>query len=369
MMGRLPYSRQWIDQNDINAVTEVLNSDMITTGSKVKEFEDAVAKYVGSKYAVAVSSGTAALHLAKMVTNVGVITSPITFLATSNCAYFGNEKTAFVDIYSDTYNMNITELTSIDIDTRYDYRTIIPVDFAGQPCRLDEINTIANENDLNVIEDASHALGAEYKGKKVGSISELTVFSFHPVKLITTGEGGMITTNNKEYYDKLLILRNHGVTKDKMNKYPGDWYYEMQMLGYNYRITDFQCALGISQLNRLDSFIKRRREIAKIYNEEFQNDIVIPYEKPNVKSSYHLYVIQVESRDKVFAKLRKRGIGVQVHYIPVYKQPFYQTKYFKDNGCSVAEEYYKHCLSIPIFPKMTNEDVKRVVLEVKNVVK
>ena len=363
----IPYSCQWIDQDDINAVTEVLKSDMITTGSKVKEFEEAVAKYVGSKYAVAVSSGTAALHLAMLATDSkGIMTSPNTFLSSANCAHFVKGHVKFIDICKDTYNIDIGDIIN-QLEGGLD--AIIPVDFAGQPCKLDELKDIARDNYLHIIEDASHALGAEYKGKKVGSISELTVFSFHPVKMITTGEGGMITTDNEIYYDDLLMLRNHGITRDKkiMNEYPGDWYYEMQMLGYNYRLTDIQCALGISQLKKLDRFIKRRREIAKIYDEELANDVVIPYQKPNVKSAYHLYVIQVENRDKVFAELRKRGIGCQVHYIPVYKQPFYKTKWYGD--CPVMEEYYKHCLSIPIFPKMTDEDVKRVISEVKDVIK
>ena len=369
----LPYSRQLIDDSDIKAVTEVLKSDWLTTGPKIKEFEGAVAKYCNAKYAVAVSSGTAALHLASTITCVQkknkIITSPITFVSSANCSYFNNGNVDFADIYPDTYNINVEKIIDkVDSDTT----TIIPVDFAGQPCRLYEINKVAKENDLHVIEDASHAIGSEYKGRKIGSISELTIFSFHPVKLITTGEGGMILTNNKEYYEQLLMLRTNGVTKDKtkMKKYHGDWYYEMQQLGYNYKLTDYQCSLGISQLKKLDSFIKRRREIAKTYNEAFESipEIITPYEKPDVKSAYHLYVIQVNNRKHVFAELRKRNIGVQVHYIPVYKQPFYQNQGHKENEYSIAENYYKHCMSIPMFPKMTDDDVNTVIQKIKQVI-
>jgi len=370
----LPYGRQWINKEDIKAVADTLKSDFITTGPKAKEFEEAIAKYCNVKYAVAVSSGSAALYMATKAidisTNDRLITSPITFLSSSNCSFFNGGQTDFVDIYSDTYNINDTRIKNkINPKTK----VIVPVDFAGQPCKLDEINKIAKENNLHVIEDAAHSLGAEYKGKKVGGLSEITIFSFHPVKSITTGEGGMVLTNNKEIYERLQMLRNHGITKDvnRMNRNHGDWYYEMQKLSCNFKLTDFQCALGLSQLKRLDGFIKRRQEITKIYNEEFKEvpEITIPYTKPDVKSACHLYVIQVKNRKKVFDRLRKENMFVQVHYIPVYKQLFYQKKGYGYNECPIAEEYYKHCISIPLFPKMTDEDIKQSISIVKKAVK
>lgn len=373
----LPYGLHWIDEDDIQEVLKVLKSDWITQGPKVKEFEEKLANYCGAKYAVAVSSGTAALHLACLALGVKpgdeVITSPITFLATSNSVLYCGGKPVFVDIDEKTYNIDVNK---IEKNINKNTKGIIPVHFAGQPCDLDRIREIANKYNLWVIEDTAHALGAEYKGKKIGSFSDLTIFSFHPVKAITTGEGGAITTNNKVLYEKLLMLRTHGVTKDnskfKMQnaKLKGvQWYYEMQELGYNYRITDFQCALGISQLKKLHKFIKRRREIVQIYNEAFKNvkEITTPCEKPNVKSAYHLYVLQIDfkkickTRRQLFDYMRENNILLQVHYIPVYLQPYYQQLGYKKGICPKAEDFYQREISLPLYPSMRNTDVKYVI--------
>ena len=295
----IPYGRHYIDDEDIAEVIKVLKSDFITQGPKIKEFEDALCKYTGAKYAVAVSSGTAALHLACLASGIGrgdeVITSPITFVASANCVLYCGGIPLFVDIQNDTLNIDPEKIISKITNKT---RAIIPVHFAGHPCDLEEIHSIAKKYRLFVIEDACHALGAEYRGTKIGSCqySDMTVFSFHPVKSITTGEGGAILTNNETLYEKLLTLRTHGITKDKEKwkaREEGDWYYEMQYLGYNYRITDFQCALGISQLRKLDRFISRRREIARIYTERLSRveGIILPVERQYVKYAWHLYTI------------------------------------------------------------------------------
>lgn len=372
----LSYGHQWIDEKDIKAVIDVLKSDWLTQGLKVNEFEKKVANYCKAKYAVAFSSGTAALHACThtigISTNDEVITTPITFAADGNCVLFMGGIVRFADIKKDTYNIDPKGIKKqITLKTR----AIIPVDFAGQPCDLDEIKEIADDNNLIIIEDAAHAIGAEYKGKKVGSISDLTVFSFHPVKTITTGEGGMVLTNNEEYYKKLKLFRTHGITKDpkKMLKNDGGWYYEMHDLGYNYRITDFQCALGISQFRKIDNFIKRRREIAKQYNEAFSDlkEIITPFEKPDVKSVYHLYVVQLlkTDRKKVFDALRAENIGAHVHYIPLHYQPYYQQRFgYKKGSYENAEQYYEQAITLPIFALMSDDDVDDVIKAVRKVV-
>jgi len=374
----LPYAHQWIDDEDINSVVEVLKSDWITQGPKIKEFEEAIAKFTGAKYAVALSSGTAALHAACFVAGITpgdkVITTPITFAASSNCILYLGGKPVFADIKEDTYNIDPEE---IEKKVTNKTKAIIPVDFAGQPADLNEIYEIAKERNLIVIEDASHALGAEYKGKKIGSISDMTIFSFHPVKPITTGEGGMVVTNNKGFYEKLLMFRTHGITKNKVKliKNEGPWYYEMQELGYNYRITDFQCVLGISQLKKLDKFIGQRREIVKRYNEAFKNieEIIVPYEKPEVKSAWHIYVVKLKldklkaTRKEIFEALRAENIGVHVHYIPVYYHPYYQKLGYQKALCPKAEKYYEEAITLPLFPKMSDKDVEDVINAVKKV--
>lgn len=371
----IPYGRQWIEEDDIQAVIEVLKSDYLTTGPKVQEFEKTVAEYVGAKYAVAVSNGTAALHAACFAAGIKsgdeVITTPITFAASSNCVLYCGGKPVFADIETDTYNIDPNDIIrKITNKTK----AIIPVHFAGQPCNMDRINEIAKQYNLLVIEDAAHALGADYKGKKIGSISDMTIFSFHPVKHITTGEGGMITTNDKDLYDKLILFRTHGITRDSefMTHNEGAWYYEQLDLGLNYRITDIQCALGISQMKKLDRFVARRKEIANKYNQAFRDvqNITLPKQSNNCNSSWHLYVIQILNKDRkqVFDKLRQLGIGVNVHYIPVYKHPYYQNNGYSKTACANAENYYKHAISIPIFPKMTDEEVDYVIENIKAII-
>lgn len=378
-MKTIPYGHQWIDEEDIKEVVRVLKSDWITQGPKVKEFEEALCKYTGAKYAVAVSSGTAALHIACLAAGIKhgdeVITSPITFVASANCILYCGGKPVFADIQEDTVNIDPEE-----IKKKANKRTkaIIPVHFAGHPCDLEEIQQIAKKYDLLIIEDATHALGAEYKGSKIGSCkySDMTIFSFHPVKSITTGEGGAVLTNRRDLYEKLLIFRNHGITKDRKKFLNPDslilnsdsWYYEMQELGFNYRITDFQCALGISQLKKIDKFLKRRREIVQKYNELFKDieEITTPTEKPEVKSAWHLYVIRIKklNRKKIFQSLCKQNIGVQVHYIPVYWQPYYRKLGYKKGLCPIAEEYYKEAITLPLFPGMKEDDICKVISKV-----
>lgn len=370
----IPYGRQFIDEDDIKAVNEVLRSDYLTCGPKISEFEASFAKYVGAKYAVSISNGTAALHAACFAANIKsgdeVITSPITFAASANCILYCGGKAVFADINPDTYNIDYN-----DIKNKITSKTkaIIPVHFTGQPCDMDEILKIAKEYNLIVIEDAAHALGAKYKGKLIGSMSDMTIFSFHPVKHITTGEGGMITTNDKKLYERLSLFRNHGITRDPklMNNNEGYWYYEQLDLGYNYRITDIQCALGISQMKKLDTFIKRRKEIATKYNLAFKanQNIIIPKQNEFADSSWHLYVIKLKNKNrrKVFENLRNNNIGVNVHYIPVYKHPYYQNNGYKNVYCPNAEDYYEHAISIPIFPKMTDSEVDYVIDKLENI--
>jgi len=377
----LPYGHQWIDQDDIKAVSEVLQSDWITQGPKVEEFENNFAKYVGARYAVAVNSGTAALHNACFAAGISkgekVITTPITFVASANCVIYQGGTPVFADIREDTLNIDPEEIKKkITSDTR----ALIPVDFTGLPVDLEEILQIARKNNLIVIEDASHALGATYKGSKIGSISDMTIFSFHPVKHIATGEGGMITTNNKKYYERLKLFRTHGITKekDKLLNYDGPWYYEMQELGYNYRLTDFQCALGIAQLKKIDKNIQRRVEIAKRYNDEFKDltEIIIPELNPlDSTSAWHIYIIQLNleklkvGRKEIFEALRAENIGVNIHYIPVHLQPYYQKKFGYHLGdFPIAENYYSRVITLPIFPKMSDHDVDDVIMAVKKVV-
>ena len=381
-MRYIPYGHQWIDEEDIRNVTKVLKSNWITQGPKVKEFEEKFASYCEAKYAVAISSGTAALHIASLACRIKkgdeVITSPITFVASANCILYCGGKPVFADVHPDTINIDPLEIKNkITKKTK----AIIPVDFAGHPADLDEISKIAKRNNLIIIEDASHSLGAKYKDTKVGSCkySDMTVFSFHPVKIITTGEGGMVTTNNKEYYEKLLLFRSHGITKNsfkfssrRARSAEEKWYYEMQELGYNYKLTDFQSALGISQLKKIEGFIKRRREIVQIYNEAFKGieEIVTSTERPGVESAWHLYVIRVKklNRRKIFESLHKENIGVQVHYIPVYWQPYYQKLGYKKGLCPIAEEYYQEAISLPIFPKMSKKEIDKVIKGVKEVI-
>lgn len=373
-MRFIPYSHQSLDNIDIKEVIKVLKSDWITQGPKIKDFENALCKYTGAKYAVAVSNGTAALHIACLAGGIKdddeVITSPVTFVASVNCILYCKAKPVFADVQRDTVNINPQEIKK---KLTQNTKAIIPVHFAGHPCDLEEIHKVARENNLLVIEDAAHALGASYKGRKIGSckFSDIAIFSFHPAKSITTGEGGAVLTNRRDLYERLLMFRNHGITKDsskfiiKRSRLIGDWFYEMQELGFNYRLTDFQSALGLSQLKKLDKLVKRRREIAGRYNQKLSSilEIDLPIEKSYVKSSAHLYCIRLKNyqrRKSIFKKLRDSGLGVQVHYIPVYWQPYYQKLGYQSSFCPNAEDFYNRAISIPLYPDMNDEDIKYV---------
>ena len=368
----IPYGKHWIDEEDIQAVVEVLKSDFITQGPKIREFEEKLAVICGAKYAVVFNSGTSALHAAYF--SLGLkegdefITSPLTFVATANAGLFLGAKPVFCDVEEDTGN-----IASEFLEDKVTERTklISVVHYAGHPCDMEKVKKIADKYGLAVVEDACHALGAKYKGTKIGSCkySDVTVFSFHPVKHITTGEGGAVLTNREDVYEKLLMFRNHGITKDSrlFTTIPdGEWYYEMQFLGFNYRMTDIQASLGISQLRKLDKFVKRRREIAEIYSRAFKNNpyFETPVEKEYAYHSYHLYPIRLKDkrkREDIFRLLKEKELGVQVHYIPVYLHPYYQRLGYRKGKCPLAEEFYSREISLPIYPKMTEKEVRHVI--------
>jgi len=370
-MKKIPYSHQWIDNKDIKEVVKVLKSDWLTQGPKVEEFEKAIAKYCNAKYGVAFSSGTSALYAAYKTAGIKegdeVITTPLTFVATSNMISVLGAKPVFVDVEQDTLNIN-PELIERSITSRT--KAIATVDFAGVSCDYDKILKIAKKNKLLLIEDACHALGTEYKGRKLGSFADITIVTFHPVKHITTGEGGVALTNNKNFYEKLKIVRNHGIIK-KPEK--GGWYYEVKEPSFNFRITDIQCALGISQLKKIDRFLKRRREIIAKYNKAFKDvkEIILPTEKNYLKTARYIYPIQVkkQNRKKVFSNLQEQGIGIQIHYMPLHLHPFYKKRFeYKKGDFPIAEEYYERAITIPLFPKMTNREVDYVIKSVKKAV-
>jgi perosamine synthetase len=382
----IPYGRQWLDAADVKAVVAALKSDWLTQGPRVAAFEDSLAAYCGSKYAVAVANGTAALHLACLALGLkqgaGVLTTPNTFVASANCALYAGLTPHFADIEDKTFCID-PERMEAAVKKNKGIKAVIPVHFAGHPCDMKAIREIADRHGLRVIEDACHALGAGIikRGgviERVGSCrgTDMAVLSFHPVKHITTGEGGAILTNDPKLYKKLVTLRTHGITKEGMSKDPGPWYYEMVELGYNYRITDIQCALGASQLKKVEAFVNRRREIAAIYNEAFSgmDSVRTVQEKKGFLASYHLYVIQADfkavgkTRKKVMEELVERGVRTQVHYIPVHLQPYYKKSFgYKLGDFPVAEGYYEKALSLPMFPKMTGAEVRQVVRAVKEV--
>ena len=361
------YGKQNINQDDIDAVSDVLKSEFLTQGPKLQEFEDDLKKYCNVKYVRAVSNATSALHLAYLAIGLGekdiVWTSPNTFVSTANAALYCGATVDFVDIDPKTFNMSVQLLEKKLIQAKKDNRLpklVVPVHFSGQSCDMRSIWELSQKYGFKVIEDASHALGGEYLNKKVGNcaFSHMSIFSFHPVKMITTGEGGAITTNDQDLDYRLSLLRTHGITKDAtkfVNESHGAWYYEQQELGYNYRLTDIQAALGISQLKRLDSFVARRKEIANFYTNNIKN-ISLPYQHSDTGSSWHLYVIGVKDRESTFKNLLKRGIQTQIHYIPVNVQPFYNLETLRNTA-----NFYEHCLSLPIYFDLKDEERAKVV--------
>lgn len=387
-MSAIPYGRQHIIEDDILAVEDILRSDWLTQGPTIEKFEKAVAEYCGAKYAVAVTSATAALHIACLAVKLGpgdsLWTSPNTFVASANCGLYTGAKVDFVDIDPKSYNMSIDELevklSKVDQNGKLP-KVVIPVHFSGQSCEMEQLAELSKRYGFHVIEDASHALGGRYKNTKVGSngYSDMTVFSFHPVKIITTGEGGMITTNREDLYQKLIRLRSHGITREPalMNEEPdGPWYYEQIDLGYNYRMTDIQAALGKSQMLRLDRFVERRNLLAQRYDEALNDlPVVLPWQSAEVYSSYHLYVIQlkldelVKSRKEIFAELRRAGINVNVHYIPVHTQPYYQKLGFEKGDFPQAEKYYAGAITLPLYYGLSEEDQDYVINKLKEVVR
>lgn len=376
----LPYSTQWIEEDDIDAVVDVLRGTYLTTGPTIDAFERAFAEYVGAPYAVAFSSGTAALHAAMLAAGIGpgdeVITTPMTFAATSNAVLYAGGEPVFADIRPDTYNIDVA-----DVERKITSRTkaLLPVDYTGQPADLGPLRELADQYRLLLIEDAAHALGATYRGRRVGSIADMTIFSFHPVKHITTGEGGMVTTHREDLAERLRLIRSHGIVRDptKWSKNEGPWYYEMHDLGYNYRMTDIQAALGLSQLKKLDRFIALRKKYAAMYNAAFaDNDaLIVPYQSPDGSSSWHLYVLRLRlealsiTRREIFEALIRENIGVHVHYIPVYWHPYYAGLGYRRGLCPEAERHYEAIITLPLYPKMTERDVIDVIDAIDRIVR
>jgi len=379
--GKIYYGRQWISEDDVSAVASVLRSDFITCGPKVDEMERMLASYTGAKYAVAVSNGTAALHCACLAAGIGpgdeVITTPLTFAASANCALYCGARPVFADIKTDTYNIDPQSIREKITDKT---KAIVAVDFTGQAVEHDEIRAICDQYALVFIEDAAHAIATKYSEKRVGSLADMTCFSFHPVKTITGGEGGAITTNDEELYRKLVLVHTHGITHEEsmMEDAPheGPWYYEQISLGYNYRMTDFQAALIVSQMKKLDHFALRRKEIVKRYDEAFRDlpEIILQKEIPQSDTCRHLYIIRLNlarltcTRREFFDAMSAENVQCQIHYVPVYWFPYYRHLGYSKGLCPNAEKVYEGIMSIPLYPKMTDQDVEDVIHAVKKVV-
>lgn len=378
--GKIYYGRQWIDEDDINAVVETLRSDFITCGPKVDEMERTLEAYTGAKYAVAVSNGTAALHCACIAAGIGpgdeVITTPLTFAASANCALYCGARPVFADINPETYNIDPESIREHITDRT---KAVVAVDFTGQAVEYEAIRKICDEHRLIFIEDAAHSLATKYNGRQVGSLADMTTFSFHPVKTITGGEGGAITTNDEDYYRKLVLAHTHGITHDEAQMegapHEGPWYYEQIDLGFNYRITDFQAALIVSQMTKLDRFAERRKAIVRRYNEAFKDvpGIILQKEIPESDTCRHLYIIRLDldkltcTRREFFDAMSAENVQCQIHYVPVYWFPYYQHLGYEKGLCPKAEEIYQGIMSIPLYPKMTDQDVEDVIHAVKKV--
>ncbi len=380
----IPYGKQNINKEDINSVIEVMKSDFLTQGPVTPLFENELQSFCNAKYAVATINATSALHLACLsigITKGDIVwTSPISFVASANCVLYCGGEIDFVDIDSKTYNISIDSLENKLVQAKKDNKlpkAIIPVHLSGQSCDMEKIAELSEKYGFKIIEDASHAIGAKYDGTPVGScqFSDITVFSFHPVKIITTCEGGACLTNNKEIYEKIYNLRSHGIVrnqKDMINEKEGSWYYEQKFLGFNYRLNDLQSALGINQIKRLTTFIKKRHQIVSLYNELFENNenVITPYQHEKSFSSFHLYIIKVSNKEgfnrkEIFERLRGQGYQVNVHYIPIYRQPFFSNKFKKEDYPS-SEDYYSKSISLPIFPYLEQKDIKKVVDIINN---
>jgi UDP-4-amino-4,6-dideoxy-N-acetyl-beta-L-altrosamine transaminase len=372
-MNKIPYGRQNIDQNDIDAVVTALQSDYLTQGPKVKYFEIKFAEYVGANYAVAVNNATSGLHLSILALNLSkgdrVITTPITFAATANCVRYAGGKVWFADIDPNTYLLDINSAKElIESKPKGFFKGIMPVDFAGLPVNMEEFRALADMHDLWIIEDACHAPGGYFIDSKEdqnfcgnGNYADIGVFSFHPVKHIACGEGGMLTTNSKELYEKLILLRTHGITKENMEENHGNWYYEMIALGFNYRLTDFQSALGITQLAKNEKGVARRNEISSTYKKAFEGKIKFQDLSPGTYNAHHLFIIEVEHRKELYDYLHENGILAQIHYVPVHTLPYYKKIGYTEADLSNAENYYSKCISLPMFPTLTNEEQSFVI--------
>ncbi len=375
----LPYGQQAVDDADVQAVVDALRSDWLTTGPKVPEFEEAFAEYVGTKFAVSFSSGTAALHAASFAAGVSsgdeAITSPLTFAATANCVLYQGATPVFADVSIDTLNLDPCEIAKkITPKTR----AILPVDYAGHPADLNSVLKIARQHGLTVIEDACHALGAEYSQSRIGGICDMTVFSFHPVKHITTAEGGMVATNSAKFTETLRRFRNHGISSDaRQRQSSGQWHYEMVLLGFNYRLPDVLCALGMSQLKKIEANLARRRQIAARYETSFRDlrGVATPCVRAGVSPAWHLYPIRLDlneltaDRGEIFRALRAENIGVNVHYIPVHMHPYYRGRFgYRQGDFPIAEDAYSRLISLPMFHSMTDQDVADVIAAVQKVI-
>lgn len=378
---KIYYGRQWVEEDDIQAVADVLRSDYLTCGPKVEELEKELSVYTGARYTMAVNSGTSALHCACIAAGIGegdeIITTPLTFAASANCALYCGAHPVFADIDPETYNI---DPKSIEEHITGRTKAVIAVDFTGQAVKIDEIRAVCDRHHLIFIEDAAHSIGTEYKGQKIGSLADMTCFSFHPVKTVTCGEGGAVQTNSEELHRKLVLAHAHGITHDfaemENKSLEGSWYYEQISLGYNYRMTDFQAALLLSQMKKLDHFKSRRREIVNRYNEAFEkmDEIIVQKEIPESDTCRHLYIIRLDldrltcTRRQFFDAMSAENVQCQVHYVPVYWFPYYRKMGYEKGLCPNAEKVYEGIMSIPLYPKMTDQDVEDVIHAVKKVV-